>query len=103
MNIFYMSEQNPQSYKISRPLMHLLARYSTWTTKTMQQALNDKVYTNPAQLLKLLRYFLLAAGVSFLLSGIIFFFAYNWNNLSPFQKFALCETGIVTCVVIFFF
>ena len=32
---------------------------------------------------------LLALGAGHLLAGIIFFFAYNWNDLSPFVKFAL--------------
>jgi len=42
---------------------------------------------------------LLALGVGHLLAGIVFFFAYNWDSLTPLTKFALLESGIVICVV----
>ncbi len=38
---------------------------------------------------------LLALGAGHLLAGIIFFFAYNWNDLSAFVKFALVQGGMV--------
>ncbi len=34
-------------------------------------------------------------GISFLATGIVFFFAYNWADLSKFSKFALIETAII--------
>jgi uncharacterized membrane protein len=42
---------------------------------------------------------LLFLGAALLLAGVIFFFAYNWNALSAFQKFALVEGAIVGCAV----
>ncbi len=41
---------------------------------------------------------LLALGVGHALAGVIFFFAYNWDSLSAFAKFAILETGIVVSV-----
>jgi uncharacterized membrane protein len=38
---------------------------------------------------------LLALGAGHLLAGVIFFFAYNWNDLSPFVKFGILESGIL--------
>jgi len=42
---------------------------------------------------------LLVLGASHLLAGIVFFFAYNWDDLSPFAKFGLLQAGLVVSVV----
>lgn len=42
---------------------------------------------------------LLALGVGHLLAGIVFFFAYNWNSLPAFAKFAILQGGIVVSVL----
>ncbi len=42
--------------------------------------------------------YLLAMGCILTLSGIIFFFAYNWAEMSAFAKFALIQGGILVCV-----
>ena len=41
---------------------------------------------------------LLLLGLAFLLTGIVFFFAYNWAAMPPFAKFALIEAGIMGAV-----
>jgi uncharacterized membrane protein len=38
---------------------------------------------------------LLALGVGQFLAGIVFFFAYNWNDLPDLAKFAVVEAGLV--------
>ncbi len=43
---------------------------------------------------------LLALGVGHALAGIIFFFAYNWDSLSDFAKFAILQSGIVITAVL---
>jgi len=43
---------------------------------------------------------LLALGVAHLLAGIIFFFAYNWDSLSPVAKFAILQSGIFFTVIV---
>lgn len=42
---------------------------------------------------------LLALGAGHLLAGIVFFFAYNWDDLAPMAKFAILQGGIVVSVV----
>jgi uncharacterized membrane protein len=37
---------------------------------------------------------LLALGVGQFLAGVVFFFAYNWNDLSDIAKFAVIETAL---------
>ena len=41
---------------------------------------------------------LLVLGASHFLAGIVFFFAYNWDDLSPFAKFGLLQAGLVISV-----
>jgi uncharacterized membrane protein len=45
-----------------------------------------------------LDYSLLALAVAFSLSGIIFFFAFNWAEMHRFVKFGLIEAGILICL-----
>jgi uncharacterized membrane protein len=42
---------------------------------------------------------LLALGVGHLLAGIVFFFAYNWDDLSSSAKFGILEAGILISAV----
>ena len=42
---------------------------------------------------------LLAVAVGHILSGIIFFFAFNWNDLSGMTKFSIVGGGIFACLV----
>lgn len=39
------------------------------------------------------------SGIVFFLSGVIFFFAFNWESLHPFIKFALIQSGIALSVI----
>jgi len=41
---------------------------------------------------------LLALGVGQFLAGVVFFFAYNWNDLSDIAKFAVVETALAIAV-----
>ena len=47
--------------------------------------------------------FLLSLGIAFLVSGVIFFFAYNWASLHKFIKLGLLQALIITmvCVAVF--
>lgn len=40
---------------------------------------------------------LMILGTALLLAGIIFFFAFNWQNMLKFQKFSIIEFGIFIC------
>ena len=41
---------------------------------------------------------MLALGVGQFLAGVVFFFAYNWNDLSDIAKFAVIETALAIAV-----
>ncbi|MFC1834887.1 DUF2157 domain-containing protein [Thermodesulfobacteriota bacterium] len=42
---------------------------------------------------------LLFLGCALVLAGVIFFFAYNWEKIGPFIKFAVIELGIAASLV----
>jgi len=44
------------------------------------------------------RHALLALGAGQFLAGVIFFFAYNWNDLSDIAKFAIVESALAIAV-----
>ena len=44
--------------------------------------------------------FLLAVGVGFTVAGIIFFFAYNWDELPKFAKLGIVEVLLVASVLL---
>jgi len=41
-------------------------------------------------------------GIIALTSGVIFFFAYNWNDMSRFAKFALVESAMLVAAISYF-
>lgn len=45
-------------------------------------------------------YFLLAIGMSLILSGIIYFFAFNWTKLTTLIKFSAIEATIILCLTL---
>ena len=57
-------------------------------------------YADKKQWKQFLSIFLLAAGVGFTVAGIIFFFAYNWEDLPKFAKLGIVQTLLVTSVLL---
>ena len=41
---------------------------------------------------------LLVLGTIQVLAGILFFFAFNWQDMPPWVKFALLQTALITCL-----
>ena len=70
----------------SREDIQRIARQSDWQTEDVAETLRREVYATPADWRRLGEYLLLGAGASCLLSGIFFFFAYNWAALSAAMK-----------------
>ncbi|THH40064.1 DUF2157 domain-containing protein [Neolewinella litorea] len=77
----------------TRYIVHLVARHSNWHPRDIDRTLRDDVYASRADWRQLLQYLLLGAGASFLLSGIFFFFAYNWAALPAPIKIGLPVGG----------
>ena len=58
------------------------------------------LYANKKEWNRFLSIFLLAAGIGFTVPGIIFFFAYNWNDLPKFAKLGIVEVLLVSSVLL---
>lgn len=63
----------------------------------------QSMYANKRQWNQFLSIFLLAAGVGFTIAGIIFFFAYNWEDLPKFAKLGIIQTLLVASVLLMVF
>ncbi|CUT17745.1 MULTISPECIES: DUF2157 domain-containing protein [Candidatus Ichthyocystis] len=47
--------------------------------------------------------FFLNIGCVLVLSGIFYFFAFNWNSISFYTKFLIIELSIITCIISAYF
>lgn len=73
-----------------------VARAGQLPRSALQPALQQIGYTpSPSAWATFLNNLLLYLGALLLVSGIFFFFAYNWANLHHFAKFGLVQAGIV--------
>ncbi|EJF11499.1 DUF2157 domain-containing protein [Pontibacter sp. BAB1700] len=81
---------------LSRDIIYSIARHSNWREAGIADRLRkEQVYAGPQDWIKFVRLFLLGLGGSFLISGIIFFFAYNWADMHKFVKLGLIEVLVM--------
>jgi uncharacterized membrane protein len=98
----------PETFPVSFPhieadraLILGLFDAGTLTLKARDAAL--EALRGPKEWLKWFDRLLLGFGATLILAGVVFFFAFNWNKITPFQKFGLIELGIAACIVGAFF
>lgn len=90
--------------KITRDLVYTIARHSNWCGESIAAWLRkEKIYAGSEDWVKFLRLFLLGLGGSFLIAGVVFFFAYNWADMHKFLKLGLLQALllIVTLAAVF--
>lgn len=81
---------------ITRDLLYIIARHSNWQSGGIEAMLRSSgIYAGPRNWASLLRLLLLGAGVSFMVAGVVFFFAYNWDAMHKFLKLGLLQALIV--------
>jgi len=80
--------------KIERPAIRLLARHSDLDAEDLNVALHREVYADVRDWRWLVRVLLLSLGLGFLASGILFFFAFNWQDIPKFGKIALAAVAV---------
>lgn len=85
--------------KINRSIIHTISRYSNWSVERVEGQLHENVYATAVQWRQFFNLFLLGLGVVFSLAGILFFFAFNWADMSKGVKFGLIQGLIVACIV----
>jgi uncharacterized membrane protein len=80
---------------IQREDIYIISRHSNLTEQGIDRALKRNVYNDKEAWQKFLRLFFVSIGVGFMVSGVIFFFAYNWADLHKFIKIALTEALLI--------
>ncbi len=86
----------------NRENIYRVNRHSNLKEKTVQKFLTDHVYAGKPGWNSFLKIFLLSLGAGFTVAGIVFFFAYNWEDLHKFAKLGLAEmTFVVASACIF--
>lgn len=87
--------------KITRQLIHLVSKYSNWQSSDITSTFHsENIYANQVDWQKFIRIFLMSIGVAFTVSGVIFFFAYNWANLHKFAKLGLVQGLLIITVLV---
>ncbi|HLP19849.1 MAG TPA: DUF2157 domain-containing protein [Chitinophagales bacterium] len=89
--------------KLDRDDIHILGRNSSWSAEGVGRALNDNVYNHATAWQKFLQLFFISLGVCFTSAGIIFFFAYNWDDLGKFAKMGLVGGAMLSVVAVVVF
>ncbi|WLQ12377.1 DUF2157 domain-containing protein [Hahella aquimaris] len=81
---------------LSRALIFCLANELQWDQATLERALSHAGYqTSRPDWLARCRLFFMLCGAALILAGVAAFFAFNWQDLHKFAKFALIQTGVV--------
>lgn len=88
---------------IQREDIYIISSHSNLSEQAVDKALKENVYNDKEAWQKFLSLLFITLGVGFTVSGIVFFFAYNWADLHKFIKIGLIEGLIiaVTTVVLF--
>jgi uncharacterized membrane protein len=89
--------------KINRDDIHIISQHSNWHENAVAESLEKNVYNNASKWHQFLRLFFITLGVGFAISGIIFFFAYNWNNLHKFVKLGMAEGLVIVATLVVLF
>ena len=84
---------------INREDIRILTEHSNASRSNVQGLLQTHIYNDGSQWRQFLKLLLLALGVGFFASGVIFFFAYNWADLHKFAKLGLAQGLLVAMVL----
>lgn len=85
---------------IQREDIHIISRHSDLTEQAVDKVLKENVYSDKETWQKFLRLFFISLGVGFTVSGIVFFFAYNWADLHKFTKIGLTEGVLIATTIL---
>lgn len=89
--------------KLSRTLIHIISRFSNWTPAEITRTFGEnQIWASKTSWRKFLEYFLAVLGIGLFTAGVFFFFAYNWQDMKPFQKFGVLILLIIaSCIPVF--
>ncbi len=85
--------------KIDSKNIGFFAKFSNISSSDVRLLLSQNVWSDADKWKKFIQILLITLGFGFAVSGIIFFFAYNWENLNKFAKLGLIE-GLISVVIL---
>ena len=91
-----LNENELQNIRGDRKLVEELYSEGEITTEARDNALD--FITPPKRWGVWVSHFSLVLGTALLLSGIVYFFAFNWTKITPFVKFTSIQLGIVISI-----
>ncbi len=86
-------------HRLTREFIHIVGRNGNWSEAGIADMLREKVYTEKKGWTKFFDFFPLALGIGFTVSGIIFFFAYNWADMHKFVKMGIIGVLLAGCIL----
>ena len=89
--------------KLQREDIHIIGRHSDLTEKGIVKVLKENVYNDKESWQKFFQLFFITLGIGFTVSGIVFFFAYNWADLHKFVKIGMAEGLVIAATIIALF
>ena len=87
---------------IQREDIQILSTHSDLTEREVAEILEKYIYNDKNSWQKFLQLFLMTLGIGFTVSGIIFFFAYNWADVPKFAKIGLTEGLVIATTALTF-
>ena len=92
----YLIIMTTNKLNITRELLHILAKYSQWREDSIKETLIEThIRPKPANWLHFLDYIFLALGGMLFISGLFFFFAYNWAEMPKMVKLGITQVPII--------
>ena len=83
-----------------RRQIHLLGTHGDMSKPAALHLLQRFVYPGAIAWTHFMKYVLLAMGLAFMIAGIFFFFAYNWEDLHRFVKLGTVGTLLVISTIV---
>lgn len=84
----------------SRNIIQIISRYSNLPEQDVKGLFKKHgVYADRVAWAKFADLALLGIGVGFMLAGLVFFFAYNWDNLHKFVKLGMIQVMIILPII----
>ncbi len=88
---------------IDREDLHIISRHSNLDENDVVRILKSNIYSDAISWSKFLKLLFISLGVCFTTAGILFFFAYNWEELHKFYKIGIIEGLIIITTMIVLF
>ncbi|NME69115.1 DUF2157 domain-containing protein [Flammeovirga aprica] len=89
--------------KLTRNDIQIINKHADWEEREVDAVLQKNVYVDKEEWNSILRILFLVFGLGFVSIGIMFFFAYNWDDLSKTGKLITVEVVVALSVALYLF